>query len=65
MVSDVGTGGFTVRVVDPVTDPEAISIVVPPWERVLAIPEELTAATPGKDELQLPPVVMSAVEPSV
>jgi hypothetical protein len=65
MASDTGTGGFTVSVADPITDPEAIPIVVPPCERVLAIPEELIAATPGRDEVQLPVVVMSAVDPSV
>jgi hypothetical protein len=65
MASDTGTGGFTVRVADPITDAEATPIVAPPVERVLAIPEELIVATPGTVELQLPVWVMSAVEPSV
>lgn len=54
MASDTGTGGFTVRVADPITDAEATPIVAPPVERVLAIPEELIVATPGTVELQLP-----------
>jgi hypothetical protein len=62
---DTGTGGLTVSVVEPETDPEVAEIVVVPAQRALASPAELMLATLRTDELHPVDWVTSCVEPSL
>ena len=59
MTTDTGAGELTVRVVEPVTEPELADTVVVPAERLVASPVELTVATPGTDDAQFADCVMS------
>jgi len=58
---DTKTGGVTVRMVEPLTDPKEAVITVAPWARLVASPwlpaELLIAATAGFEELQVTEVV--------
>ena len=58
---DAKTGGVTVRVVEPLTDPKEAAIAVVPWARLVVSPwlpvELLIAATAGFEELQVTEVV--------
>ena len=64
-MSDIGAAASTVRVVEPVTEPESAEIMVLPVEKVAAIPVELIVATAGTEEAQVAVCVTSWVEPSV
>ena len=65
MESDTGTGGFTVSIVEPVTDPELADMVVAPARLALASPVALMLATYGADELQRTVEVRSCEDPSL
>jgi hypothetical protein len=59
MASDTGTAALTVKVAEPLTDPEFADIFVLPVERLAAIPNELTVATVGTEDAQVANCVMS------
>jgi len=59
MASDTGTATVTVRVVEPLTDPEPAEIFVLPIERLAASPNELIVATAGTEDAQVADCVMS------
>jgi hypothetical protein len=65
MLSDRGTAGLMVSVVDPVTDPELAEIVVVPTVRLVAKPVLDMAPAVGTKDVQTADGVMSWVEPSV
>jgi hypothetical protein len=57
---DCSTGAVTVRVVDPLTVPEAAVMLVAPWPRLAARPFGLImAATPGTEDVHVAVVVRS------
>jgi len=56
---DAKTGGVTVRVVEPLTDPKEAAIAVVPWARLVASPWLLMVATGVLEEFQLTEVVRS------
>jgi len=56
---DAKTGGVTVRVVEPLTDPKEAVIAVVPWARLVASPWLLMVATGVLEEFQLTEVVRS------
>jgi hypothetical protein len=55
----------TVRLEVSLKDPTAAVIVVDPAARVVATPELLILAMEVEDEVQVTPLVKSAVEPSL
>jgi hypothetical protein len=57
------TGGVTVKIVDPLIEPEVAVIVVVPVDAAVASPAELIVATPTADEVQITLFVMFAVVP--
>jgi hypothetical protein len=66
---DVKTGGVTVRVVEPLTDPKEAVIAVVPWARLVACPwppvELLIAATAALEEFQATEAVIFWLAPLV
>ena len=57
--TDIGTGELTVRRDEPLTDPKAAVIEVPPMDALLASPAESMAAMAGSEEVQLTNCVKS------
>ena len=55
---EVKDTAFTVRDVEPVTDPDAAVMVVAPAATLLARPELLMVAAPGVEEFQATELVM-------
>jgi hypothetical protein len=62
---DCNTGGFTVRVVDPMTLPEVARMVVCPAPWVVANPEALIVATAVLVDVQVAVAVRFCVVPSL
>ena len=62
---DCSVGGFTVRVVEPLTLPDVAVIVLWPAPCVVARPAPLMVATPLSDEDQLTLEVRFCVVPSL
>jgi hypothetical protein len=65
IVIDSRTGGPTVRVADPLTEPAVAVIVAAPCTSDVARPVESTVATLGVAEVQFAELVISDVEPFV
>jgi hypothetical protein len=64
-VIEDNTAAVTVKLVEPVTEPEAAWMVVLPTPTPLAEPELLTTAIPGFEELQVALSVKFRVVPSL
>ncbi len=64
-VMETSVAAVTVRVTEPMTEPDAAEMVVAPGVLPEARPLVLMAATLGADELQLTDAVMACVLPSV
>jgi hypothetical protein len=62
---DDNTAAVTVRVVDPVTEPEVAWMVLLPFPTPLAKPVLLIVATEAFEELQVAELVRFCVEPSL
>jgi hypothetical protein len=58
------TAGITVRLADPLTDPEVAVMVVVPMARAVAVPDELMLAMVDSDEVHVADGVRSAELPS-
>ena len=65
MVRNTKTGGVTVRIVEPLTEPKEAVIAVVPWARLVASPWLLMVATGVLEEFQLTALVRFRVLPSV
>jgi hypothetical protein len=63
--NDTRTGAVTVKVVEPVTDPELACMLVLPVPTVLARPALLIVATVAFDELHVTELLRSCVLPSL
>jgi hypothetical protein len=63
-VIDIKAGAVTIRVADPLTDPEAAVIVAVPCAFEVARPDALIVATPVLPEVQLTVFVRSLLLPS-
>jgi hypothetical protein len=63
--SDTKLGEITVKVVEPLTDPEVARILVVPADKAVASPTALMEAIDGAEELHTEVAVRSAVVPSL
>ena len=62
---ETSTGAVTVSVVEPLTDPKVATIVVLPWETLLANPAALIMATLAEVELHTTEAVRFCMLPSL
>jgi hypothetical protein len=63
-VIDAKAGAVTVRVADPLTEPDAAVMAAVPWVFEIASPDALIVATPVLPDVQLTVFVRSLLLPS-